>query len=201
MSATVGKGNIPPLMTRLKEELSLLREQVAVQDELIKELEKQAHEDSLTALPNRRAFEREMKRALHQYRRYRRSGAVLLVDINSFKSINDSLGHAAGDRVLQHVARLLRQHVRESDMVARWAGDEFVILMVEADGVDAELKAAELMAAIKQVPCRIDDQEVSVSLSIGSCGFEAARSVKGLIERADAAMYEQKSNYHTALAV
>ena len=114
---------------RLIEEISLLRGKVARLQERVEQLDQLAHQDSLIDLPNRRGFMRELERLIARVDRYGDHAAMLFVDIDGLKMINDTFGHRAGDEALIQVAELLSAGVRHSDVVARIGGDEFGILL------------------------------------------------------------------------
>ena len=111
-------------------EIGALRGKVAQLQERIEQLDLLAHEDSLVELPNRRGFMRALERLIDRVSRYKEKAALLFVDLDGLKLINDTLGHQAGDKALIQVARLLVSGVRKSDLVARIGGDEFAILLV-----------------------------------------------------------------------
>ena len=173
-------------------EINQLKKQLAKQEGVITKLGREALEDSLTGLANRRAFDRALKRSISNYKRYNHAGSILLLDINQFKSINDSLGHLAGDFILQHIANILEIHTRDTDFIARIGGDEFCIILKEATSLDAHLKAAELEAAIMHTPCWYDGKEIHTTVSIGACSFSESSHLSTIMEKADAAMYNHK---------
>tara|TARA_R110000868_G_scaffold190862_1_gene434880 strand:- start:183025 stop:183654 length:630 start_codon:yes stop_codon:yes gene_type:complete len=179
---------------QLVDEISTLRSMLEAQEDKIQDLKKQALEDPLTGLSNRRAFETELKSALSFYKRYNRSGAVLLIDVDAFKGINDSLGHLAGDALLKHLATVLKSHIRDTDFVARIGGDEFCIILREVTAAEAQLKIAELEAAMSVSPCTYEGKDIYMSISIGSCLFKSANSKEELMAKADRSMYAQKND-------
>lgn len=183
-----------PTVKKLLSEISKLHVQLEQQDLKIDTLKKQAMEDPLTCLPNRRAFEEELKKAVSYYKRYNRNGALLLVDIDSFKSINDTLGHLAGDALLKHLAAQLKGYIRETDFVARLAGDEFCILLREMSQEEASRKMEEIIAGLSVAPCLYEGKEVYLSVSIGHCMFGSASNKQELLDKADRAMYAHKNN-------
>jgi diguanylate cyclase (GGDEF)-like protein len=183
-----------PTVKKLLDEISKLREQLELQDGKIDTLKKQALEDPLTCLPNRRAFEKELKKVMSYYKRYNRNGALLLIDIDAFKSINDTLGHLAGDALLKHLATQLKNHIRETDFVARLGGDEFCILLREVSQEEVTRKVEELNAALSISPCLYETKEVYLSVSIGQCMFGSATCKQELLDKADRAMYAHKNN-------
>jgi len=153
-----------------------------------------AHNDSLTGLPNRILFRDRLKQAIAYAHRQKRSVALLFLDLDRFKVINDSLGHPIGDRLLQFVAKALASSVREIDTVARFGGDEFTIVLSNLDRPDdATLVANKIIGAL-QKPFLIDDHELFAIVSIGISIFpEHGEDIDSLIKKADIAMYEAKS--------
>jgi diguanylate cyclase (GGDEF)-like protein/PAS domain S-box-containing protein len=170
---------------------------------LEEELERLSQHDALTGLFNRRRFEEELRRQLAYTNRYGSGGALLLIDVDRFKQINDSLGHAAGDRALCQIAALLQDNLRASDVVARDAdpvvarlgGDEFVVLLPEADEAGARAVADRLTTLMRESTLTIDGREVSLGISVGVAPFdEYGRPGEiELLAAADRAMYEAKA--------
>lgn len=170
---------------------------------LERELERLSHHDSLTGLFNRRRFEEELRRQLAYTRRYGKGGALLMIDLDRFKRINDEHGHAAGDEALRQVARVLSDNLRAGDTVARSAvnvvarlgGDEFVALLPEADAEGAARAAERLVAVLAETPLRIEGREVELGVSIGVATFDAygLPAERELLAAADRAMYVAKA--------
>lgn len=171
---------------------------------LEQELERLSQRDPLTGLFNRRRFEEDLRRQLAYTRRYGKGGALLMIDLDRFKQINDELGHAAGDRALCHVAQLLSDNLRASDMVARdvdpmvarLGGDEFVALLPEADAAGAEAAAERLAVAVGEARLRIEDRGVELRVSIGVATFDedGIPPEQELMAAADRAMYLAKAS-------
>lgn len=156
-----------------------------------------AHHDALTGLPNRLVFEEQLDRALERARRAGTRIALVFIDLNGFKSINDRLGHAAGDQVLQHMARRLREALRGSDSVARLGGDEFVAILeslsLERSPPDEARAVANKLLAALTPPVRLEVGLQEVGASLGIAMFpDHAQSKDRLIHLADLAMYEAK---------
>ncbi|WP_462390673.1 diguanylate cyclase domain-containing protein [Acidovorax sp. Q11] len=158
-----------------------------------------AHHDALTGLPNRRMFEQRLAQALELSRRSGRSGrdcALLFVDLDDFKAINDTRGHAVGDLVLQAVARVILGAVRQADTVARLAGDEFTVL---CENVDSEEAALQIVAKLEQAfapPLDIEGQPFPVRASIGVSLFPRdAQNAHTLLASPYAAMYRVKQSH------
>ncbi len=154
-----------------------------------------ADHDALTGLFNRRRFTEELEQTLRQSRRFAESGAVLFLDLDGFKFVNDSLGHAAGDELIIRVARLLAQTVRETDTLARVGGDEFAVLLPRCDTESAGVVAEKLLAAVRRHGLAISkDRQARVSTSIGIAQFggKADLTADEVVVEADIAMYEAK---------
>jgi diguanylate cyclase (GGDEF)-like protein len=159
----------------------------------IDELSRQAFHDSLTDLPNRSLFADRLSHALARTRRGNRAVAVLLLDLDGFKEINDSYGHEAGDKVLIAVAQRLRGCLRPGDTVARLGGDEFTILLEDIASVSEATRVAERIESSLQTPFVVEGQETRVTTSIGIALNEPGHGEPStLLRNADAAMYRAK---------
>ena len=149
--------------------------------------------DSLTGVLGSRRFLEELGHHLTEARRYGTEGALLFLDLDDFKSINDGLGHRAGDNVLSEVAALLRGRLRESDLLGRLGGDEFAVLLLHADRDQAEAVAGQLLGAIRAHEVRVDGKSVHTTASIGIALIpEHASGAEELLACADTAMYRAK---------
>ena len=162
---------------------------------LTNELEHQAHHDALTALPNRLLFRDRLDHALAQAARKGLHVAVLYMDVDRFKSVNDMLGHSSGDALLRQAADRMQAIIRKSDTLARLGGDEFTVVLNELrDPKDAIRVAAKLIEAMRE-PFTVDQHEVFVSLSVGISVYpEDGIDSVDLMANADAAMYRAKEN-------
>jgi len=181
------------LTMRLAAEVEALSEKLEIARARISELEAHIDVDPLTEVLNRRGFDRELKRSLAYVKRYGASVAVVFIDLDGFKPINDRHGHAAGDAVLKAVATCLTRHVRASDIVARIGGDEFAVLLWNVSGGDAVAKGLALEAAIHATPMRFNDSTLAVGASAGLAYLGALDSPDEVLARADAAMYARKA--------
>jgi diguanylate cyclase (GGDEF)-like protein len=161
--------------------------------ERMQELKRQASQDSLTGLKNRRRFEEDLRAELARSHRYGVTGALLMLDLDRFKQVNDTLGHPAGDRVIAEIASVLRGRTRETDVLARLGGDEFAIVLPRCDLDEARDVAAEIATAIRD-RMRGEKDSPPITASIGIAPFGAGRrlSYETVLGRADAAMYEAK---------
>lgn len=170
-----------------------LRTELKAAQKRIEELQAFADTDFLLGIPNRRGFEHELTRALAYIKRYQASGALILLDVDRLKPINDAFGHAAGDLVLKAIAEVLTRQVRASDVVGRLGGDEFVLLLWNLSETDARAKAALLEAEIDRLAFVFEGRNVTAGASAGIALLgphsEAGRS----LEEADSAMYVRKA--------
>ncbi|SER89363.1 PAS domain S-box-containing protein/diguanylate cyclase (GGDEF) domain-containing protein [Vreelandella subterranea] len=162
-----------------------------IQLERLRDLE--AREDALTQLPNRRALDERLPEAMARTRRQQTALAVLFMDLDGFKAVNDLHGHAAGDELLREIAKRLGAAVRETDYVARWAGDEFVVLLENIALDAAERLARQLVDTLEQ-PVQLQEAKVHVSASIGVALYkpDVGETALELLKRADVAMYNAK---------
>jgi diguanylate cyclase (GGDEF)-like protein/PAS domain S-box-containing protein len=165
------------------------------------DLSHQAFHDSLTGLANQALFFDRLEHAVHRTRRSADDIAVLFMDLDSFKTVNDGLGHAAGDRLLVEIGRRVERCVRAGDTAARLGGDEFAVLLENLAGPDQPLAVAgRIITAIEQ-PMILDGKEVTPSLSIGIAYSGAAADAEQLLRNADLAMYTAKSRGRGQFAV
>jgi len=154
-----------------------------------------AHHDVLTGLPNRSVAEQRLREALQQSVRTGQPVAVLFIDLDRFKTINDSLGHQTGDALLKIVAQRLRVAIRDADSVSRFGGDEFVVLLNGVTGSDEALQIAQRLMNNLRAPYLVDTLELNVSCSVGIAMFpDDAADMDELMRHADAAMYEAKAS-------
>jgi diguanylate cyclase (GGDEF)-like protein len=160
----------------------------------VAELEAAADTDFLLDIANRRGFERELQRAIAYMKRYRASGALIVLDVDRLKPINDSFGHAAGDEVLKAIANTLRRQIRASDVVGRLGGDEFALLLWNLSETDAKAKAAIFEQAIDDLSFTFRGQHVTAGASAGVALLGAQSDAARALEEADAAMYVRKAH-------
>lgn len=177
---------------RLLDEVERLRRDLREANRRIAELEAHADVDPLLDILNRRGFERELVRSLAYVRRYGTSAALLFIDLDGFKGINDRYGHAAGDALLKAVAAALGGNVRASDVVARLGGDEFGVLMWNLDEARAGAKAREMESLIAGLRAEHGGAALSVGASAGAVALAADATAPAIIDAADKAMYVRK---------
>ncbi len=148
--------------------------------------------DPITGVSNRAALDMLLDREVELARRHGSDLAVIMVDIDRFKQINDTHGHLAGDQVLRKVAAVIRDCVRSSDVVARFGGEEFLVLLRNTDLFGAALLAQRIRAAIERTVIRENDKDIIVTVSLGVTSLHDEESSRDLVSRADQALYQAK---------
>jgi diguanylate cyclase (GGDEF)-like protein len=162
-------------------------------NERMQQLQREASLDPLTGLKNRRRFEEDLRLAMARSRRERATGAVLMLDLDDFKRVNDSHGHPAGDRTIEEIADVLRQRTRESDTLARLGGDEFAVVLPRSSPVEARMVAESIAAAIREhQPARGDVEPITASVGVAMFGDDPRTSIESVVSEADTAMYAAK---------
>jgi len=158
----------------------------------VERLEQLADQDTLAPIANRRAFVREMSRIMAFSQRYGTASSVLYFDVDGLKTVNDTYGHGAGDALLLFIANLLVENIRESDIVGRLGGDEFGVLLAQADKAGAIEKAASLAQAVAEAEFIWQGTRLPLSLSYGAYSFQPGEDVSTALANADKAMYDNK---------
>jgi diguanylate cyclase (GGDEF)-like protein/PAS domain S-box-containing protein len=161
---------------------------------LFKQVHQLAITDALTGIFNRRHFFELASREFERARRFYRPLTLVMCDIDHFKSVNDTYGHLIGDQVLHMVAERFRRNLREVDLLGRYGGEEFVALLTEVDCERGSDVGERLRAAIEAPAFRVEDQNVSVSISVGVADIKDCPNLEILLDRADQALYEAKQN-------
>jgi diguanylate cyclase (GGDEF)-like protein len=173
-------------------EIERLKREVAIARARVAELEARADVDSQLDILNRRGFERELERARAHVQRYGTQAALMFIDLDGFKAINDCYGHGVGDAVLKAVVRELSAHVRASDIIGRLGGDEFGVLIWRVDEAQAAAKARKLEALIGGVAITHSHARIQAAASVGTASLLAEASPAEIIAAADRAMYVRK---------
>jgi diguanylate cyclase (GGDEF)-like protein len=183
----------PAGQAEAKSAVRRLRQELAKAHAEIEQLRASAETDFLLDILNRRGFERELSRSIAFIKRYSASGALLMLDVDRFKPINDAFGHAAGDTVLKAIAQTLSSQVRASDVIGRLGGDEFAVLLWNLSETDARAKAAELEQAIDALRFSFGGSTVRAGASVGVAVLDAHSEMRTALEQADSAMYVRKA--------
>jgi diguanylate cyclase (GGDEF)-like protein len=176
----------------LVEEAERLRRELDNSRKRVVQLEELADQDTLLPIANRRAFVRELSRVMSHMERYNAPHCVLFFDLNGLKRINDTLGHAAGDVALSAVARTLLDNTRESDLVGRLGGDEFGVILAQADSSAAKAKAARLAELIEAQKPEWRGNKIALSVAYGTYALKGKEDANDALHAADRAMYAHK---------
>ena len=186
---------ITQLNKELEQRVKIRTEELAG---LNKKLEHQTLHDSLTKLANRTLFQDRVQYTIATAKRNNKKLAIVMLDLNGFKEINDSMGHQTGDLVLQKVALIMRNAIRDSDTLARLGGDEFCILLPDIDSESEAIEAACRFAKTIEAPFSIADQSLHVGASLGLAFYpDHGEDIETLLQASDVAMYEAKQSGHT----
>jgi len=185
-------GSTAVTIALLQAEIERLKAELLKAEWRIAELEAKADVDPLLDILNRRGFDRELARSLAYVKRYEATAALVFIDLDGFKAINDAHGHAAGDALLKAVVAALKSHVRASDTVARLGGDEFAVLMWHLDEARAAAKARELEAIVGATTVTHGTAALAVGASAGSVALPREGTAEAVLEAADKAMYARK---------
>jgi diguanylate cyclase (GGDEF)-like protein len=177
----------------LLEEIARLRRELATCEAQLLELDRLAHRDQLVDLPNRRSFLESLERLIARVERYGGDAAMLFVDVDGLKAINDKFGHNAGDRALAEVAQLLVASVRKADLVARLAGDEFGILLEQADELSAWQMALRVVETVDESRFCINGTSLPLSVAVGVGMILRGDTPEAVFARADKEMYRIKA--------
>ena len=157
------------------------------------ELDRLAHTDTLTGLQNRRFLEQELERHVELYKRYRHPFALLMLDLDNLKWVNDTFGHAAGDSALKHLATLMRMNIRDVDIPCRFGGDEFLILMPEAEKNAIQAVGRRIADSVAKTRFKLGRSFASLQVSFGTSACpEDGVEVEVLLQEADASLYRAK---------
>lgn len=173
-------------------EVEQLRRDVEKMRQRIREAEKLADHDPLLPVLNRRAFMQELSRVIAYGRRYKEPAGLAYFDIDNFKQVNDSFGHAAGDAALKHLAEIVGANIRETDVVGRLGGDEFGVILSRTDEASAHAKAKSLALLISMHPLMMNGVEIPLSISVGAIGISGELDPQEALALADQAMYLAK---------
>jgi diguanylate cyclase (GGDEF)-like protein len=177
--------------------LKIARRRVDEQQRQLEVMGKLSTTDMATGLLNMRGLHLVLRRILARAKRNESGGALIVIDLDGFKAINDIYGHLAGDKVLSHVSRFLVKSVREGDVVARLGGDEFAILMPDVGRRDVDLRAAAISDSLNNLIVPWDGRAITVRGSVGGACYGPDDDMDSIYKRADEDMYRQKSNSAT----
>ncbi|WP_394688710.1 diguanylate cyclase [Hoeflea sp.] len=189
---------LPPELTRVAQEFNHMIGRIHEAEEVLNDM---ARQDELTGLANRRAFEAVLPDMMGRAKRFEEQFTLLAIDIDHFKQVNDTHGHAAGDEVLRAVARTMKDTMRDSDRVFRVGGEEFAVLLPRTDGATARLAAERIRQAVEMAPVSLKSTEIAVTVSIGMASTLDFLEKSDLLEAADAALYRAKHEGRNRVAI
>jgi len=178
----------------LSRQLDTFQGEVSTLHNKLEAAREKATHDTLTGLPNRLAYEDRISEEIERARRYKHPLTLAVLDVDFFKKINDSYGHPAGDNVLKILAELFRKRTRESDFIARFGGEEFMLILTETDAESALSVADKLRQTVEEANFHFRENRVPVTISCGLTGYREGDDKGSLYERADTALYEAKDN-------
>lgn len=177
---------------QLKADLAAAQERLKQQEKEIASRTYEARTDQLTGLANRRAFDEQLARRVDEWWRRDTPLSLMLIDVDHFKQFNDTHGHKAGDRVLSGVAQVLRDTMREMDLVARYGGEEFAVILPSTNASEAERAVLRVLSAVTASVFRYDNLDLKVTVSIGLAEAMQGDDLESLVRRADEALYDSK---------
>jgi diguanylate cyclase len=178
----------------LKEKLASSQKILSAQQRQIEMLRTAVLVDGMTQLANRSYFDDKLGEMIKLRQRYDEVFFLIILDVDRFKSINDTHGHPAGDQILREVAARIRSALRESDFVARFGGDEFAVILIKSTPQAAEAVAGKLCNSVREGRFSFEGADIAVTLSIGAAEATAFDTAESLVERADAALYRVKES-------
>ena len=179
-------------VAKLKEQMVATEDEATRLKDDLAEQRVRAQTDQLTNLPNRYAYNERLTQEYNRWRRYRNSLTLVIGDIDLFKAVNDTHGHAFGDLVLKKISTCLHAQIRESDFVARFGGEEFVILLPETSLIDATRAMNKMRQSISKINLENNGEKIEVTMSFGISEFTNDDTTKSVFERADSALYRAK---------
>jgi diguanylate cyclase len=176
----------------LQQRLGRIEKQIAAQSAELRSYSSEARTDSLTGLSNRRAFDDEIQRRFAEWQRRRVPFSLMILDIDNFKEVNDSLGHQIGDEALRRIGQVITTSSRQMDFRCRYGGDEFVVILPDTGAKETRIAADRIRAAIEKIVVRNGDKALALTCSVGAARVGANDDVARLIRRADEALYKAK---------
>ena len=182
------------LLQNMQRELSSMEKKTQQYRKKLLEQRLQTHTDPLTKIPNRIAYNERIEQEYERWKRTQTPLCMSVIDIDHFKSINDKYGHAAGDKTLQVIAKHLRGTIRKTDFLARWGGEEFVVLFPDSEVGSLQPVLEKMRAKLEGLPFKFKQQPVTITASFGVTQFSGSDTIETVFERADKHLYTAKNN-------
>ncbi|MDN4500913.1 diguanylate cyclase [Alteromonadaceae bacterium BrNp21-10] len=186
--------NLINLLSAMQAQLTTLEQQAASYKHRLSEQKSNSHTDPLTQIPNRLAYTERVEVEIARWQRYGHALSFALIDIDLFKNINDHYGHTAGDKTLQVIAQHIQRQLRGSDFIARWGGEEFVLLLPQTNQEQLRPPLESIREHIAHIPFKFKNKNVTITISIGATQLTSDDTVESAFERADSALYKAKSD-------
>lgn len=181
------------LLSEMKDQLSSLEKETKDYKHRLIEQKYQSHHDPLTQIPNRTAYNERMELEFRRWKRHKNHLCLAVIDVDHFKKINDNYGHSAGDKTLQVIAQNINRCLRSTDFIARWGGEEFVVLFPQT-AISEIGKPLELIRKqVERIPFKFKEEKVTITVSVGAATFSENDEIETVFERADRALYEAKN--------
>lgn len=185
--------NLIKLLNAMQNQISQLEEQASSYKHRLIEQKFHSHIDHLTQVPNRAAYMERIDLEFSRWKRYGHDVCIALADIDYFKKINDQYGHTAGDKTLQVIAQKIQASLRNTDFLARWGGEEFVLIFPQTASAQLHKPLEVIREQVAKIPFKFKQQSVSITISIGATQLQAKDTIANAFERADQALYKAKS--------
>ncbi|AWL12628.1 putative signaling protein [Saliniradius amylolyticus] len=180
------------LLGEMRQQLIQLEKETSQYRQRLESIRNQNQCDALTRLPNRNAYDTKVRKELAHWQKEGKPLSLALVDVDHFKSINDNYGHTAGDKTLQVLAQQITKCLRHEDFMARWGGEEFVVLLPDTDLEQLQTPLEKIRQRVERIPFKFKNQQVTITVSIGATQFVQGDSIESAFERADQALYQAK---------
>ena len=178
----------------MQERINKLQQQTDSYKRKIAEQVMQSQTDALTRLPNRQAYNEQLAIAYQQFQSSKKPLSIALIDIDFFKSINDKFGHSAGDKTLQLVSRAFKRHMTDDQFLARWGGEEFVVLLPDTNEKKLREKLEAIRKDLESMQLKFKQERVIITVSLGGTSFTSTDTIDSAFERADKYLYKAKRN-------
>jgi len=178
----------------MQEKINILESETAELKVSLAEKHREAMYDALTGIPNRLFYEKRIKEDVARWKRFDTPLSLAVWDVDKFKSVNDTYGHKAGDKVLKAIAQILNKRIRETDFLARYGGEEFVMLLPGTVEEETLRLTNELRQTVSECAFHYNNKAVEITISCGISGFRADDNVAAVFERADQALYQAKES-------
>lgn len=189
----IHQSTIDKRVSVLQQHLSEMTQRISTVNEQSKQMEQELLRDPLTGASNRRAYDRNIETEMNRYKRYQRPFSLLLLDVDHFKKVNDTYGHAIGDKCLQEIIKRIQPTLRETDFLARYGGEEFIVILPETTGEIARETAERLRSVVENIAFLHKKDQVTITISIGVTEVTASDAThESIFQRTDQALYEAK---------